>query len=210
MLHYWNSTGLSPCMVQSKYQFLGFLSCSPWSQSSEGGAVNESRPVGVGGAEQAREPSPLSHFLGKNLKKKTTTLPSKILNSPFGFKKYFVRANFFSHPLTFKLVPTSLRAFTSLQYVSDWYPGQSIGCPSGQSISYSSQPVGERTWDQGIPVGRGEEGGEGALKGNLGRPAFTLFETKIVHFTSLFKSGCTSFHDHDSKKNTLRKSRKIT
>ena len=49
-------------------------------------------------------------------------------------------------------------------------------------------------------MGRGEGGGEGALKGNLGRPAFTLFETKIVHFTSLFKSGCTSFHDHDSKK----------
>ena len=48
-------------------------------------------------------PPPSLTFWAKTLKKKTTTLPSKILNSPFGFKKYFVRANFFFAPSHFQI-----------------------------------------------------------------------------------------------------------
>lgn len=158
-------------------------------------------------------PPPSPTFWAKILKKKTSTLPSKILNSPFGFKKYFVRANFFFAPSHFQIGsygPESIHLpsifLRLVSWVVHWLTIRVVHLlPISTSRRENLGTRSEYSREQG-----GWGGGEGALKGNLGRPAVTLFETKIVQFTTLFKSGCTSFHDHDFKKNTLRKSRKIT
>ena len=105
-------------------------------------------------------PPPSPTFWAKTLKKKTTTLPSKILNSPFGFKKYFVRANFFSHPLTFKLVPTGLRAFTSLQCLRlvSWVV-HLLSIRVVHLLLISTSRRKNLGTSRGIPVGRGGGGG---------------------------------------------------